>query len=48
MSQGDIRASLDRVLSNGLPVSLYQLPQITGTRWRPTPCRGWPSGIRTS
>ena len=35
MSQGDIRASLDRVLSKGLPVSLYQLPQITENEMAP-------------
>jgi dihydrodipicolinate synthase/N-acetylneuraminate lyase len=35
MSQGDIRASLDSVLSKGLPVSLYQLPQITENEMTP-------------
>jgi hypothetical protein len=29
LSQEDIGAALDRVLTRGLPVSLYQLPQVT-------------------
>jgi dihydrodipicolinate synthase/N-acetylneuraminate lyase len=39
MSQRDIRAALERVLSTGLPISLYQLPQITENEMAPDTVR---------
>ena len=35
LSQDEIRAALDSVLAKGLPVSLYQLPQITENEMSP-------------
>ena len=34
-SQAEIAASLDRVLATGLPMALYQLPQVTGNEMAP-------------
>lgn len=35
LSQAEIHAALDRVLSLGLPSALYQLPQVTGNEFDP-------------
>lgn len=35
LSQGDIADTLDSLLATGLPVSLYQLPQVTGNEIAP-------------
>ena len=35
LSQDEIRTDLDRVLATGRPISLYQLPQITGNEMTP-------------
>jgi dihydrodipicolinate synthase/N-acetylneuraminate lyase len=35
LTQGEIRASLESILSSGLPTALYQLPQITQNEFSP-------------
>lgn len=35
LSQDQLRAALDEVLATGLPIALYQLPQVTGNEMSP-------------
>ena len=35
LTQDEIRAALDEVLATGLPIALYQLPQVTGNEMGP-------------
>lgn len=39
LSQGDLRAALATLLDTGLPMALYQLPQVTGNRLEPETVR---------